>query len=210
MPLGFSDRDQGRNTSVLGASRSRPQWWPPSSAPRRVATRTAVATLAPVEVPAKMASSVARRRVMSLASSVVTAKISSTSLGFHRGGIKPMPIPAILCEPEGLPERTADSAGSTAKKRAVVGCHSAARGPFREWSAPCSPRAHRRRRGGQTAPRSAHRAVDNRLRRPDCYRSILLECLLLGRVVPQSDVAARERTPRYNSIYLVFSDLPMG
>jgi len=147
---------------------------------------------------------------MSLASSVVTAKISSTSLGFHRGGIKPMPIPAILCEPEGLPERTADSAGSTAKKRAVVGCHSAARGPFREWSAPCSPRAHRRRRGGQTAPRSPHRAVDNRLRRPDCYRSILLECLLLGRVVPQSDVAARERTPRYNSIYLVFSDLPMG
>ena len=169
-----------------------------ASAPRRIATPTAAATLAPVEVPAK------------IASSVVTAKISSTSLGFHRGGIKPMPIPSILCEPEGLPERTDDSAGSTAKKRAVVGCHSAARGPFREWSAPCSPRAHRRRRGGQTAPRSPHRAVDNRLRRPDCYRSILLECLLLGRVVPQSDVAARERTPRYNSIYLVFSDLPMG
>src|SRR6516164_2487695 len=39
-----------------------------------------------------------------MASSVVTAKISSTSLGFHRGGIKPMPIPSILCEPEGLPE----------------------------------------------------------------------------------------------------------
>jgi len=37
-----------------------------------------------------------------------------------------------------------------------------------------------------------------------------LECLLLGRVVPQSDVSANERTPRYNPIYPSFRDLPMA
>ena len=37
----------------------------------------------------------------------------------------------------------------------------------------------------------------------------LLTCSLMGRAVPQSDTAARERTPRYNPIYPISSDLPM-
>ena len=46
--------------------------------------------------------------------------------------------------------------------------------------------------------------------RPRAAARQLLECLLLGRAVPQSDTAASEGTPRYNPICPIFSDLPMG
>ena len=84
------------------------------SFPSRSATRSAAATLAPVEVPANIPSSFASRRAIFMASAVDTVIISFTNAGRHSGGIKPIPIPSILCEPEGLPERTALSSGSTA------------------------------------------------------------------------------------------------
>ena len=65
------------------------------------ATRIAATTFAPDEVPAKIPSSLARRRAIALASSVETAWISLTSSGFQSGGTKPIPIPSILCEPDG-------------------------------------------------------------------------------------------------------------
>ena len=64
--------------------------------------------------PQKIPSSRASLRAIALASSVETARISFTSSGCHNGGMKPMPIPSILCEPDAWPEITADSAGSTA------------------------------------------------------------------------------------------------
>ncbi len=64
--------------------------------PSRSATRKAATILAPVEAPAKIPSSRAKRHAIAFASSVVTVRISSTSFGFHKGGTKPMPIPSIL------------------------------------------------------------------------------------------------------------------
>ena len=85
--------------------------------PRLRATRIAAATLAPEDVPPKIPSSRASRRVISLASCVATGLMSLTWSGRHSGGMKPMPMPSILCEPEGPPDSTADSAGSTATTR---------------------------------------------------------------------------------------------
>ena len=82
--------------------------------PRRLATRSAATTLAPLDVPPNMASSRARRRAIALPSSVLTASISSTSSRLQSAGTNPIPIPSILCEPGDFPASTADSAGSTA------------------------------------------------------------------------------------------------
>jgi len=66
-------------------------------APSLATTWIAARTLAPEDVPAKRASSRARRRAMSLASSVLTGRISSPSAGSQSGGMKPIPTPPILC-----------------------------------------------------------------------------------------------------------------
>ena len=44
----------------------------------------------------------------------VTPKEHLGLAGFQSGGTNPIPTPSILCDPDGLPESTADSAGSTA------------------------------------------------------------------------------------------------
>ena len=62
-------------------------------------------------------SSRARRRAIAMASSADTCSISSTSSGSHSGGMNPIPIPSIRFDPVSPPERTADSAGSTATTR---------------------------------------------------------------------------------------------
>src|SRR6266516_1712930 len=95
-----------RNTSVLTYRSPESMMIVPTvaPAPSRLATCSAATMLAPLEVPAKMASSRARRRAIAFASSEPTMKISFTSS---------MPMPSIWCEPDGFPESTADSASST-------------------------------------------------------------------------------------------------
>jgi len=88
--------------------------------PSRSATRRDATTFAPLEEPAKIASSRASRLAIAFASSVATVTISSTSSGFQSGGMKPIPIPSILWDHEGFPDSTADSAGSTATT--VISC----------------------------------------------------------------------------------------
>src|SRR5437879_1982159 len=104
-----------RNTSVLTYRNPESMMIVPTvaPAPSRLATCSAATMLAPLEVPAKMASSRARRRAISFASSEATMKISFTSSRLQSGGMNPIPMPSIWCEPDGLPESTADSAGST-------------------------------------------------------------------------------------------------
>src|SRR5437870_2415296 len=104
-----------RNTSVLTYRNPESMMIVPTVAPvpSRFATCSAATMLAPLEVPAKMASSRARRRAIALASSEATMKISFTSSRLQSGGMNPIPMPSIWCEPDGLPESTADSAGST-------------------------------------------------------------------------------------------------
>src|SRR5687768_16509036 len=55
--------------------------------PSRCPISMAATTFAPEEVPAKSASSRARRLAIAFASSVFTAMISSTSAGSHNGGV---------------------------------------------------------------------------------------------------------------------------
>ena len=63
--------------------------------PRRCAMRMEATTFAPDDVPAKIPSSLARRRTIAFASLVVTVWISLTSPGSHSGGTKPIPMPSI-------------------------------------------------------------------------------------------------------------------
>src|SRR3989441_5187395 len=104
-----------RNTSVLTYRNPESMMIVPTvaPAPSRFATCSAATMLAPLEVPAKMASSRARRRAIALASSEATMKISFTSSRLQSGGMNPIPMPSIWCELDGFPESTADSAGST-------------------------------------------------------------------------------------------------
>lgn len=60
------------------------------------------------------ASSRASCLAMFFASAVDTRSMRLTISGCQSGGTNPMPMPSILCEPEGPPESTADSSGSTA------------------------------------------------------------------------------------------------
>src|SRR5256712_670723 len=104
-----------RNTSVLTYRNPESMMIVPTvaPAPSRLATCSAATMLAPLDVPAKMASSRARRRAIALASSEATMKISFTSSRLQSGGVDPIPMASIWCEPYGLPASTADSAGST-------------------------------------------------------------------------------------------------
>src|SRR5437867_1867747 len=104
-----------RNTSVLTYRNPESMMIVPTvaPAPSRFATCSAATMLAPLDVPAKMASSRARRRAIAFASSEATMKISFTSSRLQSGGMNPIPMPSIWCEPDGFPESTADSAGST-------------------------------------------------------------------------------------------------
>ena len=63
--------------------------------PSRSPTCIAAMTFAPDDVPAKSASSRARRLAISFASSVLTATISSTRAGSQSGGVYPIPTPSI-------------------------------------------------------------------------------------------------------------------
>ena len=77
-------------------------------------TLAAATTAAPEEIPQKIPSSVASRLAMAMASSLLTCTTSSIKDVSAVPGIKPPPMPWILCGPGGPPERTADSCGSTA------------------------------------------------------------------------------------------------
>ena len=83
----------------------------------RPATRTAAATLAPELMPARMPSSLARRRAQVKASSLVTVSTPLSRLVSRFLGMKPAPMPWILCGPGLPPEMTGESAGSTAMAR---------------------------------------------------------------------------------------------
>jgi hypothetical protein len=61
-----------------------------------LAKRTATAAAAPQEMPAKMPSSLARRRAKATASSFVTCSTWSTSDRSSTSGTKPAPMPWIL------------------------------------------------------------------------------------------------------------------
>src|SRR5256885_11804017 len=104
-----------RNTSVLTYRNPESMMIVPTvaPAPSRFATCSAATMLAPLEVPAKMASSRARRRAIALASSEATMKISFTSSRLQSGGMKPIPLPSVWCAPVRFAESTPDSAGST-------------------------------------------------------------------------------------------------
>src|SRR5208337_4055420 len=65
----------------------------------RRAAAMAPTTAAPQEMPQRMPSSLASRRVISKASSSRTAMTSSMTFGLSTSGIKPAPIPWILCGP---------------------------------------------------------------------------------------------------------------
>mmetsp|Transcript_66050 Transcript_66050/g.149075 ORF Transcript_66050/g.149075 Transcript_66050/m.149075 type:complete len:206 (+) Transcript_66050:536-1153(+) len=77
-------------------------------------TSSAATTAAPEEMPTSNPSSVASRRAMAMASSDDTLTMSSTRAVSMFPGTKPAPIPCILWGPAAPPDRTADSAGSTA------------------------------------------------------------------------------------------------
>ena len=83
----------------------------------RRATSKAAQTAAPEEIPAKMPSSRASLRAVAPASSSFTTMISSINSVFKTGGMKPAPMPWILCGPGRPPERTGLAAGSTATTR---------------------------------------------------------------------------------------------
>lgn len=82
--------------------------------PRSAAARNATITFAPVDVPAKMPSTLASRRAMAMASPVETVATSSIGAGSQSGTTNPAPTPSIRCAPVLPPERTADSLGSIA------------------------------------------------------------------------------------------------
>jgi hypothetical protein len=77
-------------------------------------TDKAAATLAPVEMPPGMPSTLATRCDTSNACSLDTVMISSIKLVSRIDGMKPAPIPSILWGPRGLPDRTGLVVGSTA------------------------------------------------------------------------------------------------
>ena len=104
--------------------------------------------VAPVDIPAKIPSSEARRRAICCASSLRSCSIESTSSSCHRDGTKPTPIPSMRCAPVVAPDSTADSAGSTATTRVGIAA-SRATHPF---SSSVSPREQRFVRGLSRLP----------------------------------------------------------
>ena len=80
----------------------------------RAATLRAASTLAPVEMPAHTPCRRIRRRAVAMASAVGTWMISSSRLRSRMEGTKLAPMPWMPCCPACPPERTGDSAGSTA------------------------------------------------------------------------------------------------
>ena len=80
----------------------------------RAAKRAAAAKFAPELIPAKMPSSRAKRRAHVNASSLVTVSTPVKRLVSRFLGMKPAPMPWILCEPALPPEMTGESVGSTA------------------------------------------------------------------------------------------------
>mmetsp|Transcript_51349 Transcript_51349/g.123929 ORF Transcript_51349/g.123929 Transcript_51349/m.123929 type:complete len:205 (+) Transcript_51349:1344-1958(+) len=80
----------------------------------RFATCVAAKTAAPDEIPQKIPSFVAISRAISIASSPLIWMTSSRRLVSAFPGMKPAPIPWILCGPGLPPDKTALSTGSTA------------------------------------------------------------------------------------------------
>ena len=80
----------------------------------RLATSSAANAAAPEEIPARIPSSFARRRAYSKDWSFVTWTTSSTRAVSRFFGMKPAPIPWILCGPGAPPEITGEWTGSTA------------------------------------------------------------------------------------------------
>mmetsp|Transcript_14425 Transcript_14425/g.47045 ORF Transcript_14425/g.47045 Transcript_14425/m.47045 type:complete len:207 (-) Transcript_14425:635-1255(-) len=80
----------------------------------RSATLVAARTAAPEEMPQRMPSCVAISRAMSMASKESMGTTSSKRVVSALPGMKPAPMPWILWGPAAPPERTGDSAGSTA------------------------------------------------------------------------------------------------
>jgi len=60
---------------------------------------TATAAAAPLEIPERIPSSLASRRAVSIASSLVTVSTRSTTLRSSVFGMNPAPSPWILCGP---------------------------------------------------------------------------------------------------------------
>jgi hypothetical protein len=89
----------------------------------REPTRIAAKTEAPEEIPQNIPSSVASLRAMPIASAPETCTTSSIKDVSQFPGMKPAPIPWILCGPGDPPDSTADSSGSTA-----IICNSGFRG----------------------------------------------------------------------------------
>src|SRR6266567_7774112 len=75
----------------------------------------AAATLQPDEIPQKIPSSRDKRRAIWIDSSDVVVTTPSRYSTCNTSGIKPSPIPSILCGPQEPPARISHSAGSTAK-----------------------------------------------------------------------------------------------
>mmetsp|Transcript_7160 Transcript_7160/g.22422 ORF Transcript_7160/g.22422 Transcript_7160/m.22422 type:complete len:201 (+) Transcript_7160:297-899(+) len=88
----------------------------------RLATARAAATAAPALKPPKMPTSAARRRDMSMASSLDTGRISSMIDRSITSGLKPGPMPWILCGECASPLSTCDSLGSTTTLRMAGFC----------------------------------------------------------------------------------------
>ena len=85
----------------------------PAASGRR-AISSAATTAAPDEMPDNRPSSVASRRAISIACSLETFTTSSISDVSRISGMKPAPMPWILCLPGLPPEMTGLSAGSIA------------------------------------------------------------------------------------------------
>ena len=84
------------------------------SMPARDPSWMAAVTAAPEEMPHRTPSSLARRRAMAMAVSDGTWMTSSTMSISQLPGMKPAPMPWILCGPGAPPDMTGDSIGSTA------------------------------------------------------------------------------------------------
>ena len=88
----------------------------------RRAISPAAKAAAPPEIPISNPSSRASCRAVSYAASSETVCTSSTTLPSYILGIKPAPMPCILCAPAFPPDNTGDFAGSTAMVRIAGSC----------------------------------------------------------------------------------------
>ena len=83
----------------------------------RDATASAACSAAPHESPASRPTRRAQRQAVPIASSSLTATISSISSVFSTAGTNPAPIPWMRCGPGRPPDSTGEPAGSTATIR---------------------------------------------------------------------------------------------